>query len=152
MTSADATRPRVAVGVDGSAGSIAALRWAARYAEATGGVVRAVMAWHYPAAVGLPVGRAPAQVTDEVKHDIRGRLDRVVAEAFPGTPPGYLEPEVSYGHPAQVLVDESEQADLMVVGRRGHSPLAHLRVGSVSSYLISHAACPVTLVPSDQPG
>ena len=44
----------VVVGVDGSAESIAALRWAARYATATGARVRALLAWHYPGAVGGP--------------------------------------------------------------------------------------------------
>ena len=44
----------VVVGVDGSAESVAALRWAARYATATGARVRALLAWHYPGAVGGP--------------------------------------------------------------------------------------------------
>ena len=47
-------RGLVVVGVDGSAHSVAALDWAARYAAATGATVRAVFAWHYPTAAGLP--------------------------------------------------------------------------------------------------
>ena len=53
-------RDVVVAGVDGSPGSLAALSWASRYAAATNAAVRAVLAWHYPAAAGVaPVGVAP---------------------------------------------------------------------------------------------
>jgi nucleotide-binding universal stress UspA family protein len=52
MASRKIERGLVVVGVDGSAQSVAALHWAARYAAATGAVVRAVFAWHYPSAAG----------------------------------------------------------------------------------------------------
>ena len=50
MSSEGGGQELVVVGVDGSAESVAALRWAARYATATGARVRALLAWHYPAA------------------------------------------------------------------------------------------------------
>lgn len=57
MTSGESSPALVVAGVDGSAESVAALKWAAGYATATDARVRAVMAWHYPAAVGpAPVG------------------------------------------------------------------------------------------------
>jgi nucleotide-binding universal stress UspA family protein len=67
-------RQVVAVGIDGSAESIAALGWASRYASATGAKVRAVHAWHYPAAFGVPQGKAPGQVTTEVEQRMRDDL------------------------------------------------------------------------------
>jgi hypothetical protein len=44
------------VGIDGSASSISALRWAVRQAQLTGSVVQAVMAWQYPVVPGVPEG------------------------------------------------------------------------------------------------
>jgi hypothetical protein len=66
MASKTIERRLVVVGVDGSAQSVAALRWAARYTAATGAVMRAVLAWHYPSAAGQPPERlAPAVRGDE---------------------------------------------------------------------------------------
>lgn len=139
----------VVVGVDGSAESVAALRWAARYAKATGATLRAVMAWHYPAAVGpAPAGVAPPQVTDEVRQHMQETLDRIVAEVMPEASATAVETRVAYGHPAQVLLDESEKADLLVVGHRGHGGFTGMLVGSVSVHLVSTASCPVTVIRS----
>ena len=52
MASKNVERGLVVVGVDGSAHSVAALHWAARYAAATGAALRAVFAWHYPDVAG----------------------------------------------------------------------------------------------------
>jgi nucleotide-binding universal stress UspA family protein len=137
----------VVVGVDGSAESVAAMRWAAHYAKATGARLRAVMAWHYPAAVGpAPVGVAPAQVTDEVRQHMQDTLDRIIAEVVPDAAAGSVETGIIYGHPAQVLLDESEKADLLVVGNRGHGGFTGMLVGSVSVHLVSNASCPVTVI------
>ena len=63
MTSETNGQELVVVGVDGSAESVRALRWAARYAAATGARVQALLAWHYPDVAGqAPVGVAPDPV------------------------------------------------------------------------------------------
>ena len=135
---------QVVVGVDGSAESVAALKWAARYATATGAKVRAIIAWHFPAAAGpAPTGRAPAAISDEVREQMAEALSKAVAE---GAPDLDVEQQVAYGHPAQVLVDESEHADLIVVGNRGHGAFTSMMVGSVSMHCVTHALCPVVVV------
>ncbi len=135
---------QVVVGVDGSAESVAALKWAARYAAATGARVRAVIAWHFPAAAGpAPVGVAPHAISDEVRQTMAEALGKAVAEGAPGLE---VEQQVAYGHPAQVLVDQSEQADLLVVGNRGHGAFTSMMVGSVSMHCVTHAMCPVVVV------
>jgi nucleotide-binding universal stress UspA family protein len=137
----------VVVGVDGSAESVAALNWAAAYAAATAARVRAVMAWHYPAAVGpAPAGVAPAAITDEVRQHVAEALAKVVAEAAVSSE---IQQQIGYGHPAQVLVDQSADADLLVVGHRGHGAFAGMLVGSVSIHCVMHAHCPVVVVRSD---
>ena len=136
----------VVVGVDGSAESVAALAWAARYASATGARVRALMAWHYPGAVGgPPIEKAPQSVREQTEQEMRATLDEAVAKAIPGQPDG-VETGLGYGHPAQVLIDASGEADLLVVGRHGHRAFAGMLLGSVSLHCVTGASCPVVVV------
>jgi nucleotide-binding universal stress UspA family protein len=143
------TRQVVAVGIDGSAESIAALRWASRYAAATGAKVRAVHAWHYPAAFGVPEGKAPTQVTGEVEQRVSDELAQAVAQVYPDPAGAQVETAVRYGHPVEVLIDESKNADLLVVGHHGHHAFTGMLVGSVSIHCVSSAACPVVVVPGE---
>jgi nucleotide-binding universal stress UspA family protein len=53
---------------------------------------------------------------------------------------------VREGHPAQVLLDAGETAELLVVGNRGHGGFSGMLLGSVSQYLVTHAHCPVVVV------
>lgn len=146
MASKTIERRLVVVGVDGSAQSVAALRWAARYAAATGAVMRAVLAWHFPSAAAQPpVGLAPPGVRAEAGESMRRVLDDAVAQAFGGEPAG-VETRLEYGHPAQVLIDASKEADLLVVGSSGHGAFTGMLVGSVSIHCVTSAFCPVTVV------
>lgn len=137
----------VVIGVDGSPESVAALKWAGAYGAATGARLRAVMAWHYPAPVGIaPVGVAPAAISEEVRQQMTEALAKAVAEAAADVE---IEQEIGYGHPAQVLIDQSADADLLVVGSRGHGAFTAMMVGSVSIHCVTHAHCPVVVVRAD---
>jgi nucleotide-binding universal stress UspA family protein len=139
--------PQVVVGVDGSAESIGALKWAAGYAAATGATVTAVLSWHYPAPVGLsPVGVAPKPVTDEVRAHMQEALDKSLTEVYGTSAPDNVQTKLDYGHPAAVLVEESRQADLLVVGHRGHGAFTGMLLGSVSTHCVANSACPVVVV------
>jgi nucleotide-binding universal stress UspA family protein len=136
----------VVVGVDGSAESVAALAWAARHASAAGARVQALMAWHYPGAVGgPPMEHAPETVRHQTEEQIRATLDKAVAQACPGQQPG-VETSIGYGHPAKVLIDASTEADLLVVGSHGHGSWTGMLVGSVSIHCVTGAFCPVVVV------
>jgi len=136
----------VVVGVDGSAESVAALRWAARYATATGARVQAVLAWHYPgAAGGPPMGIAPEPVHDQTEAQMHKALDEAITKAYEGLAAG-VEKSTVYGHPAQVLIEASNEADLLVVGHRGHGAFTGMLVGSVSIHCVTGAHCPVVVV------
>jgi Universal stress protein family len=88
MTSESDARPLVVVGVDGSEGSLAALRWAALYGAATKTPVKAVLVWHYPTAAALPpVGHLPAEVEQEVEGEERPPSGRR-SPRWPRTRPG----------------------------------------------------------------
>jgi nucleotide-binding universal stress UspA family protein len=137
----------VVVGVDGSAESIAALRWAARYAAASGARVRAVMAWHYPGAVGgPPIEKAPAAVHAQTDAQMHETLDTAIAKAYEGQDSAGVEKDTAYGHPAQVLIEASKEADLLVVGRHGHGAFTGMLLGSVSIHCVTGAYCPVVVI------
>lgn len=137
----------VVIGVDGSPESVAALKWAAAYGAATGARLRAVLAWHYPAPVGIaPVGVAPAAISEEARQQMTEALAKAVAEAAADVE---IEQVIGYGHPAQVLIDQSADADLLVVGSRGHGAFTGMMVGSVSIHCVTHAHCPVVVVRAD---
>jgi len=145
MASDGEARQVVVVGVDGSPGSVAALSWAGRYGAATGATVQALHIWHYPTAAGLPPGITPESVDDEVKANQRKELDEAIAKANLD-PSAQVESKIGYGHPAQVLIEESKNVDLIVVGHRGRGGFTGMLTGSVSMQVVNHAACPVVVV------
>ena len=147
MTTESTGQQLVVVGVDGSAESVAALAWAARYAGATGARVRAILAWHYPGAVGgPPMEVAPDSVHHQTEEQEKQALSDAVSKVYGGPTPDGVEATLGYGHAAQVLVEASKEADLLVVGRRGHRAFAGMLVGSVSLHCVVSAACPVVVV------
>jgi nucleotide-binding universal stress UspA family protein len=135
----------VVVGVDGSDPSVAALSWASRYGAATGATVRAVRVWHYPTAAGLPPGKTPEPVENEVEGWVRDELSQAVTRANPDSS-AQVETKIVYGHPAEALIDESRGESLLVLGHRGHGGFAEALTGSIVIHCVNHAACPVVVV------
>ncbi len=134
---------RIVVGVDGSPSSKAALAWAVRQARLTGAVVEAVMAWEFPANYGYVL-----PMPDDA--DLGGVAAEVVSEAIaeastPGEPVT-IRPKVVAGHPAEVLLDASQGAELLVVGNRGRGGFTAALLGSVSQHCVQHATCPVVVI------
>ncbi len=153
MNSQGGGQELVVVGVDGSAESVAALRWAARYATATGARVRAMLAWHYPGAVGgPPTGITPEPVRDQTEEQVHQALDEAIAKAYEGQDVSGVEKSTVYGHPAQALIEASREADLLVVGSHGHGAFTGMLVGSVSIHCVTNAYCPVVVVRSADGG
>ena len=145
MASDGGAQQVVVVGVDGSPESVAALSWAGRYGAATGAVVWALHIWHYPTAAGLPPGITPESVTDEVKASQRKELDEAISKANLD-PAAQVESKIGYGHPAQVLIEESKNVSLLVIGHRGHGGFTGMLTGSVTLQVVNHAVCPVVVV------
>jgi nucleotide-binding universal stress UspA family protein len=149
MTGESDARPLVVVGVDGSEGSLVALRWAVQYGAATKTPVRAVLVWHYPTAAALPpVGHVPQPVEKEVEGEEKTTLREALAKAAPDTAGAQVQGAILYGHPAEALIDESSRADLLVVGRRGNGGFLGMHLGSVSQHCVNGAQCPVVVVRS----
>jgi nucleotide-binding universal stress UspA family protein len=129
--------------VDGSDGSKHALRWAARQAGLTGAALEVITAWDYPATLGW----APIPPQD---YDLPGyaqkSLAAVIDEVFGSEAPVSLRTRVVQGHAAQILVEASAGAELLVVGNRGYGGFADALLGSVSTYCVHHAHGPITVV------
>jgi nucleotide-binding universal stress UspA family protein len=138
----------VVVGIDGSAHSDAALRWALAEAEAhDGGRVTAVFSWQLPF-VGFPGAFDKAELEQHAKDFLIETVSAVVP-----TPKVPLATLVAQGDPAEALVAAAKGADLLVVGTRGRSPFMGAVLGAVSLRCATGAACPVTLVklPGEEP-
>lgn len=131
---------RIVVGVDGSASSIAALRYAARLADAFDAPLEAVTMWKYPAyAEPVVNGWSPEQAAAAL-------VDESIEKAFAGDPPEHLTRTVLAGAPARTLIDMSTHCGMLVLGSRGRGGFAGLLLGSVSATCAEHAHCPVVVV------
>lgn len=140
----------IVVGVDGSDCARAALICAAREAALRGATLRVVCAWELPAAI-YAGGFAPPidqTIMDGFCKEAETVVEESVTEARRAEPTVACEGQVVEGHPASVLLDESRDASLVVVGSRGRGGFASLLLGSVSQHVVQHAGCPVLVVRS----
>jgi nucleotide-binding universal stress UspA family protein len=142
MSTAGAPFARIVVGVDGSEPSIEALRQAQRLATPLGAKVMANAYWDYP-----QVYAGYVMVGIEGFEERAGQiLDEAVRTAFGDETPSNVVTNLVRGHPRDALIEATRDADLVVVGRRGHGGFGGLLLGSVSSALVAHAHCPVLVV------
>lgn len=142
-------RPRLVVGVDGSACSRAALRWGLAQAALTGARVEAIAAWQYPEVYGYSYGWLPSMADGGVyaKASETSLQDTVTAVRAELDQPAEVTLHAVEGHPLQVLMDAARNAQLLVLGSRGHGTFVGNLLGSVSQHCVQHAPCPVVVVP-----
>lgn len=139
----------IVVGVDHSEGAKEALRFALDEAKLRGASVRAVHAWTFvpPGAGFIETGYTGADVdVSELHGAAETVLASTIAEVAAADAGVTIERRVVEGTPAGVLVDEARDADLLVVGSRGHGGFTGLLLGSVSQQVAHHASCPVVIV------
>lgn len=136
-------REHILVGVDGSAGSVDALKWAAKLAPSLEAVVVAVNVWHFENTWG-----AYAPPTWNPETDAQQVMEEALAQAFGDKRPEGLRAQCYQGMAAHALIEGSASACMLVVGSRGHGGFAGLLLGSVSSACAEHAKCPVLVVHS----
>ena len=140
---------RIVVGIDGSEGSKHALEWACNEARHDGSLeITAVAAWlsMIPGASPWFVGYdIPADLTESTEAMLKATVDAVVHERFPHVA---ITQRVVCGSAGPTLIAEGANADLVVVGSRGMGGFKGLLLGSVSHQVLTHASCPVVVVPA----
>jgi nucleotide-binding universal stress UspA family protein len=143
---------RIVVGVDGSKSSQQALRWARFLADTTGCAVEAVIAWQPMSAYSWgTMGWAAYPTAWDPATDARKVLTDTVEEVLGPSLAAGTTMTVREGGAAQVLLEASTAAWMLVVGSRGHGGFAGLLLGSVSAACAEHASCPVLVVHGQTP-
>ena len=133
---------RIVVGVDKSDSARAALAWAVRQAGLTGAEVDAVAAWLPP----LQFGWAPQYEGPGPREAAEAALDEAIADVGQEALGVVIRPVVVRDNAARALLDAAKDADLLVVGSRGHSGFTEALLGSVGQHCVHHARCPVVVV------
>ncbi|WP_312180970.1 universal stress protein [Arthrobacter sp.] len=143
---AASARSGIVVGVDGSDQSICALTWAAREARRRSAPLHVVTAYTVPIFAASSMDAGYTAIDDAV---IRDGARSVQEKSLARISPHGLEiiPRIESGDAAAVLLELSEDAELMVVGSRGRGGFVGRLLGSVSSALPAHAKCPTVIVP-----
>ena len=138
----------IVVGVDGSDGARDALRFALEEARVRGATVRAVAAWHVPVSpYGQVYGPPDQEVVERLGPEARQAVERALESAGDLAAGVDVEIVVREGAAAPVLLEESDEADLLVVGSRGLGGFRGLLLGSVGQQCAHHASSPVVIVP-----
>ena len=140
--------PAIVVGIDGSNGSSEALRWAIAEARLRSVPVRAVHAWSYrqplvPSFFGYPYSAESFGNAIDDRWQAEQRLERATSELGEDHE---IERVLVEGSAAQALIDVVGEADVLVVGSRGHGGFTSLLLGSVSQQCAQDAPCPVVIV------
>ena len=135
---------KVVAGFDGSEGSARALRWALEEAAVRGAELQTVMAWDE-----LEPGHPDRPTEQDARFgspEARSAAVAMIHDA--GLDPDAVSLVNRYGSPVTVLVDAAHDADLLVVGSRGHGGFTGLLLGSVSDRCLQRSPCPVAVIPA----
>jgi len=138
----------IVVGVDGSTGSHHALAWAADEARRRGSTLRVLMSWELPFYAMTGLVNAPPE--DALRQAAASAFELAMQEAVRSVDLTGIEvvTALEHGTAAGVLIGASATAELVVVGSRGRGTLAGALLGSVGRAVVSHARCPVVVVPA----
>ncbi len=136
----------ILVGVDNSPGASAALSWAigeARIREAELRIIHVL-----PALRRVLSGSTGDEYYAQLMEEAEAELQKSLA-GFPELEGMSVNREIVFGNAAEVLVDASAGASLLVVGSRGLGGFSGVLLGSVSAHCAQLAHCPVVIVRKD---
>jgi nucleotide-binding universal stress UspA family protein len=143
----------IVVGVDGSAASKAAMRWAADEAIMRGLPLSVVHTYAFSAASSpamvWPSGGVINQFYEAEEAEARAVVKDAVSVLRADNNIGdrvEIISDILYGSPVSALVGVSKDAQMLVVGRHGRTQRLRSLMGSVTSGVIHHAHCPVAVV------
>lgn len=141
--------PGIIVGIDGSDHSRHALEWAVREAAVRHAPLTVLTVQQAAAGYlgGPVVYSGDAGLAQQARDTAQEETDRMLDKVGPQSRPASVTVQAVVGLPADVLLQASEDADLLVVGARGAGGFKRLLLGSVSSQVTHHARCPVVVIP-----
>lgn len=136
----------IVAGVDGSEQSLRAAHWAAAEAHRRQLSLTVVTAYSLPAFAASSMDGGYALMDDS---SLRQGAEKVISQAreFLRDYPGQVDYRIESGDPSGVLLDFSQEAEVLVVGSRGRGGFLGRMLGSVSSAIPAHAQCPTVVVP-----
>ena len=146
------TVPGIVVGVNGSPNSERALDWAMRQAAALHAPLTVVAVHEVTKSYwgGIPViGPADMPLLEKL-HQAAEEMTQRAASRLGDAEPASVNVHAVSGFVVKELVDASQGADMVVVGARGGGGFTRLLMGSVSSEVVQHSACPVVIVPHER--
>ncbi|USQ85012.1 universal stress protein [Streptomyces phaeoluteigriseus] len=131
----------ITAGVDGTEESLAALAWAAREAVRRDLALRVVHAWRFQSDAAAEVADREAQ-----EEWVRAAVRDAVTDVSGRHPGLRVTGDIVEGEPAETLVAAGAEAELLVLGSRGHGAVVGFLLGSVGQQVIAEARRPVVLV------
>ncbi|MET8778369.1 universal stress protein [Nocardia sp. NPDC004654] len=143
------SNPPVVVGVDGSAQSLTAVRWAAEYAARHRSPLQLIHALGVPIDFG-PGMAGPVFDIESLRragHDLLTTATETARTAAAPIAAVEISPVLADAAPVPVLRDRAAEARLLVVGTHGHGAFGRVLLGSVSTALVRHAPGPVAIIP-----
>lgn len=151
QTAAPST-PRILVGTDFSATADAALDWAAELAAQRRARLELVHAVALPPILPELTPPTDPDFFSRLQTAARQRLDQAAESVRERLPE--IDTFQATGSASKVLLERAEEigAQLIVVGTRGHSGLAHVLLGSTAERVVHRARCPVLCVHPDDRG
>lgn len=146
---------RIVVGVDATATSAAAVRWAIGEARLRQASLHLVSAYDPRQGCRAPYAGAPGPLRPDADNPLGRALHAAERQAIQMLPAAHVSSELADGSPARVLIDRSAGAELLVLGsayQEGQSEIqAPPVMGPVARACLHQAACPVVVVSAAGP-
>lgn len=137
---------RIVVGMDGSENARRALEFAIEAAHRRpDAAIEAVHSYHALVYTpGMEFGYGMQPPPEKLEAEAMDRLLTALSEVTTDVP---IDPIVVADSPSHALLEAARGADLLVLGSRGHGGFRGLLLGSTSLQVVTHAPCPVVVVP-----